>query len=327
MFKCSALFVNPFRNLNTDRRFSWRAVTGALSAFLLIAQLTGCSTFSGLFSVDPPALRPGEVTPTSDGVYVDNTYLHVSLEPQDESEGPVPPNDHPVDLSSAQVKAWLAGLKIKPEDSDEPIPLIPENEVGDLSIVLAQALGDARPNQDVVFHSFRRVGSWYGISRRDTTARVFYRNGALNLIFGDLDNFYSEQIDRNLQPLKPGSRSVISDDLSAKLIKSPEFTFVNNRDDWIRIDTSAVAATEPANRRAMPTSASTASGPAPATPTTTAPSTTPMPVTPAGQAYQDPRWAQLEERLLILEGLHQKGLITDKDYEQKKRELLKVLDL
>jgi len=272
---------------------------------LITALLTACGTFG---PSDEDKRAPGEVTPTSRNVYINNPSIYVRL---DEAKGALASNDHPVNVSVAQVRAWLAGIKVKPEDSDEPIPLIPADLLPQLSVLVAQALGDARPDQDVIFHTFRKVGSWFGSTRRDTTARVFYRDGALNLIFGDLDDFYSEQLDRDLQPITPGYRNTRSD-FSGKLIDSPEFTYIGNRPDWIRINTSAIAET----KRKTPRAAIVA----PVAPVLTAP-------TPTAQTNQDPRWTQLQERLLILEGLREKGLITQKDYEVKKREVLEVLHL
>ncbi|MGH8502261.1 MAG: SHOCT domain-containing protein [Gammaproteobacteria bacterium] len=267
--------------------------------------LTGCGTFGSESgdTVDDPG--PGEVTPTSRGVYKDDAYLHVRLEPQDQIDGAVEPNDHPVELKPAQIRRWLGDLQVRPEEGNEPVPLIPVTLLPRLSVLVAQALGDARPDQDVVFHSFRRAGSWFGSERRATTARVFYRDDALNLIFGELDDFFSEQVDRNLQPLKPGSRSA-SADTSGELIGAPQVAFVDGRADWIRLDRSAIA---PAPVAARPAAAS------------------PAIAAPAEQMPRDPRWIQLEERLLILDGLRSKGLITDEDYETKKRELLEILDL
>lgn len=251
---------------------------------------------------------PGEVTPNSRGIYTDDTYLHVRLEPQNESAGAVPPNDHPAEISARQVRAWLRELEVMPEDGGEPIPLVPPEQLSELSALIAQALGDAQPDEDVVFHVFRKAGSWFGSERRVTTARVFYRDDALNLIFGELDDFFSEQIDRNLQPLKPGYRHKTTE-LSGRVVDAPQVAFVDDRTDWIRLDADAVATVEPAEQRAV-----------------AAPTATPAPAEPAPRS-RDPRWTQLEERLLILDGLRQKGLITQEDYEAKKQELLKVLDL
>ena len=277
---------------------------GIFSALLLsLTVLGGCGTLGSEISDTVDELAPGEVTPTSRGVYTDDAYLHLRLEPQDDNAAP---NDHPVDLKPKDIRRWLVDLEVRPEDSNEPVLLIPADQLPELSALLAQALGDAGPDQDVVFHSFRRAGSWYGSERRATTARVFYRDDALNLIFGELDDFYSEQINRNLQPLKPGFRDADTD-LSGELIGSSQVTFVDGRSDWIRLDRNAIAALAPAAPRRL----------APA----------PVIAAPAAAVPTDPRWSQLEERLLILDGLLSKGLITEEDYEAKKHELLEVLDL
>jgi hypothetical protein len=296
------------------KRFPGAKKQSAALLLFITALAAGCGVFGGDREESEPV--PGEVTPDTRGVYIDNNYIHVRLEEQDESGGSSPPNDHPVELSGAQVEAWLANIEVKPEDGDESISLVPAKQISQLSIIVAQALGDAQSDEDVVFHSFRRSGSWYGSARRATTARVFYRNGKLNLIFGDLDDFYSEQIDRTLQPLEAGYRGEPSE-LSGELVNSPTFAFVEGRDDWISIDTSVATAS-------VPPSAS-ATSPSPDIPVTAAPV---APVPAAVPAVpQDPRWAQLEERLLILDGLRRKGLITEEDYEAKKQELLEVLDL
>lgn len=276
--------------------------------FLFAALLTGCGLL-GSRNVDREDPLPGEVTPSSSGVYTDDTYLYVELRSQEESGDGVAPSDHPADISAEQVEASLAALEVAPEEGGEPISLIPAKQLPELSVLVAQALGDAASDEDAVFHVFRTAGPWFGSGRRVTTARVFYRDGALNLIFGELDDFYSEHIDRNLQPLKPGYRNKTTE-LSGSVVDSPQVAFVDNRDDWIRLDPSATVATEPV-----------APGAAAVAPTAPAPVTAPV------QTTRDPRWTQLEERLLILDGLRQKGLITEEDYETKKQELLEVLDL
>ncbi|MGI8739248.1 MAG: SHOCT domain-containing protein [Gammaproteobacteria bacterium] len=270
---------------------------------LSLTLIAGCGTLDSENSETADEPAPGAVTPTSRGVYTDDAYLHLRLEPQDDNAAP---NDHPVDLKPKDIRRWLVDLEVRPEESDEPVSLIPADQLPELSALLAQALGDAGSDQDVVFHSFRRAGSWFGSERRATTARVFYRDDALNLIFGELDDFYSEQINRNLQPLKPGFRDT-GTDLSGELIASPQIAFVDGRADWIRLDRNVIAAAPATPRAAAPV------------PAIAAPTANPMPT--------DPRWSQLEERLLILDGLRSKGLITHEDYETKKRELLEILDL
>ncbi|MBA2408792.1 MAG: SHOCT domain-containing protein [Gammaproteobacteria bacterium] len=272
---------------------------------MLIVLLAGCGLLEWR-AADLEAPLPGEVTPDSYGVYTRGNYLYVSRESRDESLASVAPNDHPLDISASQIRVWLRGLEVRPEEGGEPISLVPTEQLSELSATLAQALGDASPDEDVVFHVFRTAGSWFGSERRVTTARVFYRDDSLNLIFGELDDFYSEQIDRDLHPLKPGFRGTDTD-VSGEVIASPQIAFVDGRADWIRLDRSAIAAAPVAPRRLAPA------------PVIAAPAASPLP--------KDPRWSQLEERLLILDGLRSKGLITEEDYEIKKRELLDILDL
>lgn len=274
------------------------------AALLLVMLLAGCGLL-GSRDAAVEAPLPGEVSPNSYGVYTSDNYLYVGRESQDESQASVAPNDHPVEIPARRIRAWLRDLEVRPEEGGQPLSLVPAEQLSELSAIVAQALGDARPDEDVVFHVFRATGSWFGGERRVTTARVFRRHGALNLIFGDLDDFYSEQVNRELHPLKPGSRDSESE-LSGKVVESPRVAFVDNREDWIRVDAPSVAA-KPA--RSSPTIAA------------------PAPVSAPASTSQDPRWTQLEERLLILDGLRRKGLISQEDYETKKQELLEVLDL
>jgi hypothetical protein len=305
MFESSTCLAKFFVVIDMNRSFaaSWISrITGLVLGVMLIA---GCGLLGARDAGREDPL-PGEVTPTSRGVYTDDMYLHVRREPQGESGGQVALNDHPVALRVKRIRTWLRDLEVRPEDGGEPLTLVPSEQLPELSAILAQALREARPDEDVVFHVFRTAGSWFGSERRVTTARVFYRNGALNLIFGDLDDFYSERIDRNLQPLRSGKRGSESE-LSGRVVDSPRVAFVNNRDDWIRLDAAAVSA--PTRARPSPKIAE------------------PMSVSTPAPTTRDPRWTQLEERLLILDGLRQKGLISQDDYETKKQELLEVLDL
>lgn len=305
MFESSTCLARFSAAIDVNRSFTPRWMRSIAGLMLVAALLAGCGLL-GSRNAEREDSLPGEVTPTSRGVYTDDNYLHVHLESQDESGGSAAPNDHPVDIPAKRIKTWLNDLEVRTEDGGEPIALVPAERLSELSTILAQALGDAQPDEDVVFHVFRTAGSWFGSERRVTTARVFYRNGALNLIFGDLDDFFSEQIDRSLQPLRPGNRDSESE-LSGSVVDSPRVAFVDNRDDWIRLDAVPVIAAKALRPRAAVAA--------------------PAPVSVPAPVSQDPRWSQLEERLLILDGLRQKGLISQDDYETKKLELLEVLDL
>lgn len=133
---------------------------------------------------------------------------YVRLEPQDRGKQPPAPNAHPVNLEPARIREMLGSLEIRYPKRDKAETLFTSGELDVLQNTVSEALAAATPEQDV---TFAIVGIHRGLfafnhDRSVTTGRLFYVDGRLNLIIGRLHEEYNEDEDRRMHPFLPGSR-------------------------------------------------------------------------------------------------------------------------
>jgi hypothetical protein len=149
----------------------------------------------------------------------------------------------------------------------------------------------------------------YGLAKtpKFTTGRVFYREGKLNIIFGKIQEDYKSYglyapVDRRLEPLAPGSRSVPSEHIWM-LLDQPDQSFYSSnagtRSDWITLDLASMEARAALGEK-------------------------PPAQSPAMQGFYGTH-KTVEERLMILNDLKNKKMITDEEYEKKRLDILKDL--
>lgn len=175
--------------LDTSRG-SARAIGSAVAAGLAFLVVTGCTAL-GLSD------RGGE-DERSDAV----TIVHedgddrVALAP---ATGSSSENDHPVDMGADELRALLSGIDIVLREAEEGSngqepeqtrPLFKSASLDELSEPLVEALGEARPDQDVLLRVKQvrtsPVAGWFqkpGV----TTARLFHRDDHLHVIAGAVD--------------------------------------------------------------------------------------------------------------------------------------------
>jgi hypothetical protein len=212
---------------------------------------------------------------------------------------------------------------------------------------MAAGLARARPSQDVMFSmvgAHRLSPGAFARRNRLTAGRVFFRDGHLNVIFGELQSPYRKKnvygkVDEDFYPRNFGSRAA-AEDLDTKLIASPAAALHRGpdgeRNDWVVLDpalahaevTPAPAPVEPPARpepmaepapRAEPTPRAEPEPPADVAPPT------PVPVrpVPAQAPKPEPEAAsEIEQRLETLKRLRDKGLISDDAYRKKMEEIL-----
>jgi hypothetical protein len=156
-----------------------------------------------------------------------------------------------------------------------------------------------------------------------TTARVFRRDGQLNVIAGLVRRDFESQFRGSglLIAFEPGQRAQAVE-RSAKLAVAPG-SGSQVRDDWIALSTS-VAAAAPA---AAPAAATPAVAPAAAA---AGAASAAMPSTPAAAPAPaakdaDALYRSTAERLRALEKLRKDGLITEAEYQEKRRQILREL--
>ena len=129
---------------------------------------------------------------------------YVRIEPQAASNAPA--NDHPVDFTSRQIGIMLDTLRVvTPQKKrffsrDKPAPetgepVFADSELEVLSDSLSRGLAKAGPGEDIVFVTTGNYDRAFGgvlKEREVNTGRVFYVDGKLNLIFGEIRGEFSE---------------------------------------------------------------------------------------------------------------------------------------
>lgn len=224
----------------------------------------------------------------------------VSVVPQDSAKDAAPAaNDHPVELSLDRLNSILSSINVRLTDSEKPGPLFTTAAVQALAPHLQQGLRQAGPGDDVVFAVFGLHDALYGLAKspRVTTGRVFYKSGKLNLIVGLVQKEVNDREDRRLSPFTPGSRQKAAAGEWALLTDTPLV-----RKDWMVFGEEWQAPVMPATiiEKKAAAGQSTAVQPA--------------------KRREDVR--KPAERLVILNELKEKGLITEDEYRVKRLEIL-----
>jgi hypothetical protein len=228
----------------------------------------------------------------------------VALDHQDSfATGAVQPNDHPVELTKDRITAILASIDISATDGGNPEPLFTKSAVQNIAPHLLQGLRQASPAEDVTFAVIGLHDSLYGFAKspKVTTGRVFYKEGRLNIIIGLAQQEVRDRDDRRLFPFTPGSRQKALEG-DWKLLPHPgQKGYKLDRKDWITFNDEWRAPV--AEQNLSPTTHT-----APAQP---------------GVRNSDTRTPA--ERLTTLEELKEKGLISEKEYRDKRSEILNGL--
>jgi hypothetical protein len=337
----------------------WRVASSIVS----IIAVTACSNWqpagapempiSSLATGGRPAVRlgnrpftVGDEQTIDERIWSDAQYGFVRIE---QAEPGAPPNDQPVEFAPEQIQAVFAQLLKERGDRDEPI--FTETELKELSEPLAIALAKAGPGQDVTFASTGKTGSKLNFMKapRVNTGRVFYRNDQLNIIFGIIHGAFRNELRGAgvLRAYVPGSRSHQIEKKDYVVVPGEALRYASvERPDWVRIGAlpavapaattltqgaapaPVVLSTEtsaPAARTYAPTSPQPRTAPAPGTAvsSTASPSRAPSPSSgygPGAQHYQG-----IEDQLRGLKKLRDQGLISEREYQAKRREIIDKL--
>lgn len=224
-------------------------------------------------------------------------------------------NQHPASLQADVLRQQLAQVQLVERGAAQA--LFSSDELAELSGPLAQALGRAGAGDDVLLlSSARREGSMF-VSPTAVTARLFVQGGQLQLIVHDARlEFYDAYRGTHQPPrFEFGSRTAGG----AVSLRGAGAT--SRRADWLSIPLVAVQASPaaPAATPAAPTPAAVAApAPIPTPPPAAAPPVVRKPLDAAGAE-------ELERRLETLKRLRDKGLITEEEYQHKRKEILQLL--
>jgi hypothetical protein len=237
-------------------------------------------------------------------------------------ENGAPLNQHPFDVAPATLRAMLERVQLV---EAKPTPLFTAKELDEIAAPLATALGRANAEQDVSFAVNDQFGFLGSLAAHAvTTARVFRRDGQLHVIAGLVRRDFESQFRGSglLIAFEPGQRAKPVERGVKLAVAAGNGS--QQRDDWIALSTNVAAATPAAAPAAAPVAAPTAAtGSAGATSAAMpgAPVATPAPAAKDADAL----YRSTAERLRALEKLRKDGLITEAEYQDKRRQILREL--
>ncbi|MBX3607520.1 MAG: SHOCT domain-containing protein [Piscinibacter sp.] len=228
------------------------------------------------------------------------------------------PNQHPAVIQPEVLRSQLAQVRYVVR-GDATEALFAGSELDELVEPLSQALASAGPGDDVLLLSSSRRGGGILTQPQGVTARLFVQGNALQLIVHDTRyEFMNQYLGSRVPPtFTYGSRaSSGSPQLRSASAKGP-------RGDWLALPLIVTAATNaPAGPMpaVLPAAAAPAAAATPAPAPAAAPPAAPMP------RPRDPGFAdEIEQRLITLKRLRDRGLITEEEYQQKRKEILQQL--
>lgn len=228
-------------------------------------------------------------------------------------------NQHPFPVSADALRALLARVQLPGEKE----ALWNAQELDEIAPPLASALAQASAEQDVSFATAGQHGLLGPLAPKlTTTARIFRSDGQLQLIVGLVRQDIGSAFRGSgvLGPIEVGKRAAPVDS-GTQLGIAPEFGRLQ-RGDWVvlRLDAAAPAAVPP-----LPAAPAVPAAPAAGwgAPPAGVPAAAPVP--PAPPADADAIARSVGERLKALQKLRDAGLVTEQEYQEKRREILKTL--
>lgn len=258
-------------------------------------------------------------------LWQDGPNRYIKLAPQDTAL--YGPNAHPVELDQKEINVSLGLLRIAADTG--VVPVFTEEQAALLSIMLASGLKVAAADQDIVFALEKSESSLMGL-KKDAyflAGRAFYQGGLLHIILGDYDRVRNISFEAAYDPSKAGivsysfehgkraKQGVGASAFTQKLYPTDGISnrVINSgpRSDWFMIDLKEtsrafVSREHEARQSEMDRKRKELQeilGPGYSMPA-------PVPV------------RSTEERLISLNELKSKGLITDEEYQAKRKQIL-----
>ncbi len=280
--------------------------------------------------------------------------LYIKLDKQDKyKDGSYIPNQHPVSLNPQEIRDSLNSILVwnksfftgALKDDDEAESVFSLEQARLLGSYIAAGLAKARPDQDIHFAVTRRKKSF--LIMKDTTytsGRAFYLDGKLHVILGEYDKLGDKFKERAYQGsgstseiryyFKPGKRAKKSGFKKAIILSDGLDTYKDNgktRKDWFVIDI----------KKASAAYAALQAGEELQNATTVVDERLRQEQERSARERREMRLEMarlrkemkqqssgqnvertIEERLEQLEGLKQKGFISEEEYSEKRKEIL-----
>ena len=224
------------------------------------------------------------------------------------------PNQHPAPIDAEVLRQQLAQVRFDAAPTSREA-LFAAGELAELVEPLREAFASAGPEDDVLLLSSSRRGGGMFLQPLAVTARLFVQGGQPA---GDRQRRALRVLQR-LQRLAAGRRSSPSvRATSAGTVALRSASATASRADWLALPLAG-RGRRAGDRRAAGGSCASARGAA---------ARRGGPARAAAPALRprDPGFAdEVEQRLITLKRLRERGLISEEEYQQKRREILQAL--
>jgi len=276
-------------------------------------------------------------------VWRKNSYSYVRLSKADKKLGKL---DQPADISAEQMRKMLTSVRYARAWVNLPgslgakatkeYDLFASDEVNELAVYMAKAFNQADSSQWVDFSlELFRGKSFIGLDRL-VDGIAFIKDGKLNLVFRNIGESMSasEESVNNSDPFKyyPGSSKLIAG-TGQELAKDKRDKPLKN---WVKISMAAPAIqaepaaqpeveVEPAEPQAQPQVQAQPEQPKAQVKPKSEPAKPQAKTQPAAEKKEPSPQKSVKERLTDLRELYDKGLITEEEYNKKRKEILDKL--
>ncbi len=216
-------------------------------------------------------------------------------------------NQHPASLSAEAVSKMLQQVMVL--GGKKEVALLEEDGARSLAAGIVAALSKAHSSQDAIFLVTNRMAMGFVSGKQGNSGRAFITPEGLNIIFGEthVEFFNAYRAARLVHKFDFASRKQAS-----KVVLKSAYLQAG-RKDWLVFPLQAQAVTHAVAPAAQYV------GTTPQAIAQPAPAVAPMPAT------VEQNFAAQEARLKGLKRLREQNLITEEEYQAKKREILKNL--
>lgn len=280
---------------------------GALCAGLLAGAMPAhAGLFDSLFGG-----KPGESATSVDPaqrIWRIGEFTTVQLVP---AEPGAAPNQHPARMGADALRWQFGGIRTTV--GGKAVNLFGNDEINEIAEPLSQALALAGPGDDVLLISSSRRGASFLTDVTAVTARLFVQDGSLQFIVRDTRfEFVKDYISSRSAPkFSYGSRALAS---KATLTHSGA---ASRRADWLALGLTLPGAAPATIAQPAPAAAVPPAAPVQVTPA--------VPAAAPATAAPEPLQTELEHRLATLKRLRDRGLISEEEFQEKRKEVLKQL--
>jgi len=211
------------------------------------------------------------------------------------------PSAHPVRVNPSGLRALLAKVQVLPGGEY----LFSREDLDRFQGPLAEALGLAAPGEDVVVFCTSRKDGGFLAPEMTLTARMFAKGDRLHLIVGETRLEFAGPARAHVGPPLPGYGSRTQPGQAALKAEGAQVL----RPDWIAFPVAEAAkGPDPA--------------PAPAAAPVAAPAPAPDPQVRSVPLAVKPPKGSAEERLRTLNRLREEKLVSEEEYQRKRKEIL-----